>query len=105
MSNDRSPFAWAFEPNARAREWDEYHAAFPRLGAPAWGFVDGSPGPLSATLRARLRLWSRIVGRGWHTGRLGPRAAWRICAGVHPWREPVKRWSVGGVDEREGGTP
>ncbi len=74
----------------------------PLRPTPAWGFVEGPPRPLPATLWLRVRLWAGIVGRGWHAGRLGPVEAWRVAARVHPWRERVKRWTrVGGGEGRD----
>ena len=64
-----------------------------------WGIIDCGPRGLSDTFRRRLRLWFGIVGRiNQADYRTGPFLAWRICAGIHPWRETVKKWGV--VDDR-----
>ena len=64
---------------------------------PEWSYIVCGHRSLICTVWRRAKLWSRIVAREWHAGRIGPAMAWQVCATVHPWREPVKRWGV--VDE------
>ena len=59
----------------------------------SWGYKNCGQRSIVSTMRRRLSLWIRIVGRVNQADyRTGPTLAWTICAGIHPWREPVKVW-------------
>ena len=59
-----------------------------------WGYLDCGPRGLLDTFWRRVKLWRGIAFREWHAGRIGPVTAWRVCAGIHPWRETVKKWGI-----------
>ena len=61
---------------------------------PEWGYLDRGPRGLLDTAYRRAKLWFGIAFREWHAGRIGPVTAWKVCSGIHPWREPVKKWGI-----------